>query len=109
MIHDNSFISLLNYRYDIEKTILMKNFLLLLYFTVKPVITVLSDSVKTIPGETVQMVCVVQSVPKPDVSTLRLLVYSFNYCIRSKKRMNELSYLSQNINFGFPLLGSMVL
>jgi len=33
----------------------------------KPVITVLSDSVKTIPGETVQMVCIVQSVPKPDV------------------------------------------
>ena len=70
-------------------------------------ITVLSDSVKTIPGETVQMVCIVQSVPKPDVSTFKRRVYSnYSHIIISIVCMK---YFSQNINLIFPLLGSMVL
>ena len=40
---------------------------LFMSFSVKPIVRPLSKSVKTIPDATIQMVCIVLSVPKPDV------------------------------------------
>ena len=40
---------------------------LFMSFSVKPIVRPLSKSVKAIPDATIQMVCIVLSVPKPDV------------------------------------------